>query len=324
MNKCLTISLMLILFLLPLSIAQEIQILFPEDSVTYGPWSDTYFDYPRTGGKAHHIRVNVDVGENVAYYRISRNGELINYANNVTQKDAVPDDYVVDFDPDDLEPLDMIGYLSAEQKLEVTAYDKDNNEIGSDSVTFYIAVNLDDYYEILESEESFAEDFAIREEDLGFVDVTMEEIESTSLFYTVTNKITYLTVKNRFTNENEEHTRITITIEPKNKGAVGKLVNLYSFIPKKVVGHLNSLTLEGKYAVIDADPVMMWNFVAVNEPTTIEFDVNEHIPTNEISAVAVSDIDIEKTSWYFLIPLIVPIVLLFGIVYFSRFKKHKI
>ncbi|MFA6888674.1 MAG: hypothetical protein WC254_04210, partial [Candidatus Woesearchaeota archaeon] len=101
MKKIFIVVTLLILFL-PVLYAQEVKILFPENEVTYGPWSDTYFDYPRTGGKAHHIRIQMDVGENVAYYRLMRNNEWVQYVNNATMVDAVPTDSIIDFKATDL------------------------------------------------------------------------------------------------------------------------------------------------------------------------------------------------------------------------------
>ncbi len=314
--------------LLPFVYAQEtpvITILSPEDGVTYGPWSDTYFDYPRTGGKAHHIRVKLELNEDVAYYRIQRNNMWIEYANDQQQTDAQPEDAVVDFAPDDLEPLDLVGYLSAVQDIRAVAYDEAGNEIGEDHAEFYLAVDLDDYYEILTSEPGFAETFAIRDEDLATADIAREQINVAEDFFSITREVMYITVRNRFTDETEQHTRIVLSIEPLISDAVGQKVSLYTFIPKDIVSSLNDMTLEGDYRVINVDPVMMWNFAASGETTSFSFDVNEKLANDDagqISTVVVSDVEIEKTRWYFLLPLILPIILLFSIVYFSRFKRR--
>ena len=323
--KKLALASILFLFLLATTVSAQITILFPENDVTYGPWSDTYFDYPKTGGKAHHIRLHVDVDEAVAYYRVMRNQEWVQYTNNEKQNDAVPDDAIVDFEPTDLEPLDMVGYLSAMQEVTVIAYDEDNNELGMDTVVFYLAVDLDDYYELIDTGSAIATRPAISDEDLAEIAVTKQQIETTEAFFTVTKTVTRITVKNLFTDETEEHTRVHVTIEPKSKGAMSTLINVYSIIPKEIVEHLNSLTIAGDYSVLDPDPIMMWNFAATEDPITVEYDIDAPLSETEIekiSIVAIADIEAEKTQLYFLIPLVIPIILLFGIVYFNRFKQH--
>ncbi len=321
----------LLLILTPTSLAQEkedtpITILFPEDNVTYGPWSDTYFDYPRTGGKAHHIRLNLSVDEKVAYYRIMRNNELVRYVGNVSLADAVADNTIIEFTPDDLQPLDLIGYLSALQNLTVIAYDETGNELGIDTAVFYIAVNLDDYYELLSSEGEIATSYAITPDALDGVFVSEDIIASSSEFFVLKQYITQIIVRNRFTGKEENHTRIRLTLKPAMVAAFGQDVNVYTYIPKDIVATLHNLTLTGNYSVINADPLMMWHFVAVEETETLEYDINIPINTeegDEIVPIAVSAVEDTKTSWYFLIPLVIPIILLFAIVYFSRFRKHK-
>ncbi len=324
-------SILLLVFLLfiPSLFAQEtpaITLNFPEDGITYGPWSETYFDYPRTGGKAHHLRLNVSVGENVAYYRIMRNNEWVQYVGNMTMQDAVSDNAIIEFKADDLEPLDLIGYLSAFQNLSVIAYDVNGNELGSDSAIFYIAVNLDDYYELLSSEGERTSSFAVRQEDLDRVAVSQEEYETSTTFFTVKKYVTTITVRNKFTDEEEEHTRIRFSIKPAIASAVGEDVSLYAVLPKEVVEHLNNLTLAGNYSVLDVDPVMMWHFTAVDTTQTVEYDVNLPLNTEEtaeIVPIIISDIEDVKSQWYFFIPLVIPVILLFSIIYFSRFKRHK-
>jgi hypothetical protein len=301
-------------------VSAQITITYPEDGVTYGPWSDTYIDYARTEGKAHEFQMRVAIDDlAVSYYNIMRYGEIVREA----RPDATQGD-IMNFAADDLEPMTLIGFLSAVQDFEVIAYDVDGNELGRDSIEFYIAVDLDDYYDIIASEEGFADEFVIREADLGLVDITMEEIEVAEGFFSVSRVFTYITVQNRFTDETEEHTRVRVTVEPLIPGALGQEVELYTFIPKQIVETLNDMTLEGDYNVIDVDPVMMWNFAAT-DTTTMEFDVHEKLEQEalkEISTITVSDVEVERTYWYFLIPLVLPILLLFGIVYFNRFKKH--
>ena len=316
------------LLILPTILAQEVPITlnFPEDDVTYGPWSDTYFDYSRTGGKAHHIRINVSVGEDVAYYRIMRNNEWVQYVGNRSMQDAVSDNAIIEFQPDDLEPLDLIGYLSALQNLSVIAYDENGNELGRDNSVFYIAVDLDDYYELLSSEGETATSYSFTPDALDRISVSQEVVLSSSTFFTLKQYITQVTVRNKFTGELENHTRVRLTLKPALTSAFGQEVDLYAVIPKEIVATLNNLTLTGNYSVIDADPIMMWHFAAVEETETLEYDVTIPINTEEageIVPIAVSDIEGTKTSWYFMIPLVVPIILLFAIVYFSRFKKKE-
>lgn len=301
-----------------------IEIIFPEHGVTYGPWSDTYFDYPRTGGKAHHIRINLSVGEDVAYYRIMRNNEWVQYVENLSLQDAVPTDSIVDFKPDDLQPLDLIGYLSAMQNLTIIAYDSNNNELGRDTAVFYIAVNLDDYYELIASSGEMASSFVIRPDDLDRVSVTEEETKIFSDFFTLKKYMTFISVKNKFTGDVENHTRMRFSFEPNTAYSSGKDVFFYTVIPKEIVSHINNMTLTGNYSVVAADPIMMWHFASVQGEESLEYDINIPINTEiaeEIVPIAVSDVEHEKSSWYFLIPLVIPVILLFAIIFFSRFKK---
>ncbi len=310
----------------PTVFSQSITLNFPEDGVTYGPWSDTYFDYSRTGGKAHHLRLNVSAREDVAYYRIMRNDEWVQYVGNMTMQDAVSDNSIIEFKPDDLEPLDLIGYLSAFQNLTVIAYDLEGSELGRDSAIFYIAVNLDDYYELLSSEGEQTSSFAVRQEDLDMVSVSQEEFQTSSTFFTVKKYVTTITVRNKFTGVEEEHTRIRLSVKPAIASAIGKEISLYTVLPKEVVAHLNNLTLAGNYSVLDVDPVMMWHFSAVDTTQTVEYDVNLPLNTEEtaeIVPIIISDIEDVKSQWYFYIPLVIPVILLFSIVYFSRFKKKE-
>ncbi|MEK6920367.1 MAG: hypothetical protein AABX82_00675, partial [Nanoarchaeota archaeon] len=313
----LSLLIILSLLVLPLVFAQTtpITLNFPENDVTYGPWSDSYFDYPRTGGKAHHIRLNVSVGEDVAYYRIMRNNEWVQYVGNRSMQDAVSDNSIIEFQPDDLEPLDLIGYLSALQNLSVIAYDIDGNELGRDSVVFYIAVNLDDYYELISSEGEIATSYSFTPDALDRISVSQEVVLSSSSFFTLKQYITQVTVRNKFTGDLENHTRIRLILKPALTSAFGQEVDLYAVIPKEIVETLHNLTLTGNYTVIDADPIMMWHFAAVEETETLEYDVTVPINTEEareIVPIAISEIEGTKTSWYFMIPLVIPIILLFA------------
>ncbi len=329
--KLLFLLFFLIILPIPTAIAQgddniPITLNFPEDNVTYGPWSDTYFDYPRTGGKAHHIRLNVSARDDVAYYRIMRNNEWVQYVGNLSITDAVSDNSIIEFQPDDLEPLDLIGYLSALQNLSVVAYDENDNELGRDSAVFYIAVDLDDYYELLSSEGEIATSYSFSPDTLDRISVSQDVVLSTSTFFTLKQYVTQITVRNKFTGELENHTRVRLTLKPSLTSAFGQEVTLYTVIPKEIVATLHNLTLTGNYSVIDADPIMMWHFAAVEETETLEYDVTVPFNTEEageIVPIAVSQIEGTKTSWYFFIPLVIPIILLFAIVYFSRFKKNK-
>ncbi len=303
-----------------------IKILFPLDEVTYGPWSDTYFDYPRTGTKAHHIRVTVNIDdENVAYYQLMRNNEYVSYTGNESHVDAISDNSIIEFKPDDLQPLDLVGYLSAFQELTAIAYAADGSEIGRDTVTFYIAVNLDDYYELVSTQEELPSTYTVDPALLAGIGTTEEIVEESSYFFTIKKTVTLITVRNRFTGETEEHTRVQYTIEPLFATAAEKAIDVYTVIPKAVVGHLGNLTLAGNYSVIDADPVMMWHFGTVQSAQTIEYDINVPVNTQGAEAIIpilIADVEGSRTSWYFLIPLVIPVVLLFAIIYFAQFKKR--
>lgn len=329
MKRCVllfSVLFFMMLLSLPAVFSQAITLNFPEDGVTYGPWSETYFDYPRTGGKAHHLRLNVSVGEDVAYYRIMRNNEWVQYVGNTSMQDAVSDNSIIEFSSDDLAPLDLIGYLSAFQNVSVIAYDIAGNEIGQDSAIFYIAVNLDDYYELLSSEGEQTSSYLVRQEDLDRVTVSQQEYQTSSAFFTVKKYVTTITVRNKFTGEEEEHTRIRFSVKPAIASAIGKEVSLYAVLPKEVVAHLNNLTLAGNYSVLDVDPVMMWHFSAVDTTQTVEYDVNLPLNTEEtaeIVPIIISDVEDVKSQWYFYIPMVIPVILLFSIVYFSRFKKKE-
>lgn len=318
-------SFVFLFLILPSVLAEEqpIEILFPENEVTYGPWSETYFDYPRTGSKAHHIRITVSVREDVAYYRLMRNNEWVQYVGNLSLQDAVPENSLIEFAPDDLEPLDLIGYLSAFQNLTAVAYAADGRELGRDSVVFYIAVNLDDYYELLASSGEMASSFTPSLEDLGTISVTEEQREITSRFFTIKKYITFIIVRNKFTGDVENHTRVRFVLTPTASGT-GQEVLFYSIVPKEIVSHLNNLTITGNYSVVSVDPIMMWHFSAVQGAESLEYDINLPLNTEaaeEIVPIAIAAAEKEKSSWYYLIPLIIPVVLLFFIVYFSKFKK---
>lgn len=305
--------------------ANQINILFPQDDVTYGPWSDTYFDYPRTKGKAHHIRISVDIENTVSYYRIMRNGEWVQYVGNTSMQDAMPSDSIIDFRSDDTEPLDLVGYLSALQNLTVVAYDQENNEVGRDTVVFYLAVDLDDYYDLLSSGEQVTSEYSFEPDIADNIYVTQEQVQSSFQFFTLIQTMTHVEVKNKFTQEIENHTRVHLTIKPTVSSVLGRPADIYTVIPKEIAA-FNNLTLTGQFQVINADPVMMWHFTAVENTQEIEYDVNVPIKTegiDQVVPIAITSQSGIKTSWYFLIPVVIPIILLFAIVYFSRFKKEK-
>jgi hypothetical protein len=154
--------------------------------------------------------------------------------------------------------------------------------------------------------------------------VSEEIVEISSELFSVRKYVSPITVKNKFTGELENHTRVEIIVKPLFETA--RDISVYSVIPKSVVATLDDLTLTGNYSVIDADPVMMWHFAAVDSTQKIEYDVNLPLNTNdaqEIVPIAVTNVNTDKSGWYFIIPLVIPIVLLFGIVFFSRFKKEK-
>ena len=305
------------------SAGEHITLLYPEDLVTYGPWSDTYFFYERTQSEAHHIRIQVENSNEVAYYNIIRNDEAITYAGDQTQTDFNPDDAIVDFEPDDLEPLDLVGYLSTMNDIEVIAYNNNGEEIDRDSVTFYLAVNIGDYFDILETQPEFNSVFEITDEDLSEVEINREVYEQTSELFTITKNIIYATVKNKFTDETEEHTRVEITITP---NVPGENLILYSLIPKQVVDNVNGLTLEQEFVVEDPDPLLMWSFAQVQEPKTLTYHVNKHLSEDEaeeIKLIAVSDAEVEaKPLIYYLFPILLIPILIGTLVYFSRYQKE--
>ena len=309
-NSCMNRFIVLIMLILCAGLysvsAQEtsvISILVPEDGVTYGPWSDTYFFYPRSQSDAHHIRISVDMDEEVvSYYGLFRNGV-----------------HIADFDSTDKEPSDLVGYLTTYNNLTVVAYDDEDNELGRDDVEFYLAVNLDDYFELIESEPEFLSEFSVTDEDLGKINVTRELYQETTKYFTVTKKIMYVNVSNKFTNDMEEHTRVTINIKPSIQG---EEVSVYNLIPKYIVEHVNDMTLTEEFKVLDNDPLMMWHFGDVEE---ITYDVNEKLTEEqleEIKTIAVTEQLPEKSAFFYFIPLLLIPIIVGAIVYFGRFKKE--
>ena len=314
---------MIILLMSVVSAGEHINIMFPEDMVTYGPWSDTYFHYPRTDSEAHHMRVQVDVGVEVAYYNILRNNEVITYVGDQEQEDFNPGDNIVDFEPTDLEPLDLVGYLSTMNEFEVVAYDADGEEIDRDIVTFYLAVNIEDYFDILDIEPDFESTFSITDEDLGKVEITREVFEEKSDLFIITKRVSYVKVMNKFTEELENHTRIDITLTPK---IIGQDVKLYSLIPKNVVEHVNNLVLEGQFEVEDPDPLLMWGFANVQDPKKLRYHVNKELSleeAEEIKLIAIAEGELqEKSILYYLIPILAIPIFIGLFVYFNRFQKE--
>ena len=310
---------------------EDITILFPEHDVTYGPWSDTYVPYPRTGGNAHVTSPQLEVNEEtVAYYVLYLNDlAIINQGNIPTDEltevgfDFNPEDNVWDWEPNDKEPVDMYAPYSALNTLTAVAYDQNRNEIDRDEVTFFYAVNIEDYFEVLERHESGEIGFTIRPEDIEKINVEKEIVEDSTLLFEVTKEYTYLTVKNKFSGKEEEHTAIKLTITPKTPGVD---LTLYSLIPKHIAEHVNELVLEDDFTVIDPDPVMMWQFANVQEAKTLEYHVEKKLKAEEIEeirAITVSDMAAkQKPLWYFLIPILLIPMIMFSFIYFSRYQQH--
>lgn len=299
----------------------QITITYPEDKVTYGPWSDSYFFYERTKSNAHHLVLEVEVDKEVAYYQISRNGEFMTYEEE--REDLSGVDLFVDFPAADTKPIDLVGYLTTLNRMEVVAFDETNTEIGRDSITFYLAVKLDDYFELLETEEEFISEFSFSDDDLDKLDMTIDTVTASNELFDITKTATYLRVRNKFTNSTDEHTRIRIDIEPKE--GVDEY-QLHGLIPKDVVETIDEMTLEKNFTVIDEDPLMVWQF---SGPQSLEFDVNSRLSTDGVDDIKVVATPFEKKEvtlktknpllYYIPIALVPIIAVVF--VFFHRFDK---
>lgn len=300
-----------------------IEITHPEDGVTYGPWSESYYFEEKTEREAHHLFLKVDIDqEAVAYYNVIWNNILMEYAGGQIVEDFNPGDSIVDFAPDDLEPLSFASPATTLSTFEVIAYDTMGVEIDRDTITFYLAVNIEDYFEILESEPEFESLYRITDEDLGKVEITREVLEESSEVFTLRKSIIYVTARDRFTDEVVEHTKVVITIIPEYPG---KDLTLYSLIPKEVVDNVNEMVLEEDFVVKDPDPLMMWTFANVEETQQLTYHISKHLNSEEaeeIKMIAITEGGVEKSFIYYLIPIIAIPVILGIVIYFSRFQKR--
>ncbi len=324
----------IILFALPsLAYAQYIDIVFPEDGVTYGPWSDTYYFSERLNTTLHHIRLNLSIDQdNVVAYRIYRNGEPISYVGGMPMDDYFADDEVMDFRPDDTQPIDFVGNLFTLNNFTVEAFDINNNSIQNDSSVFYLSVNIEDYFEILDADEEFMSELAVSEEDLANIDVTQELYQESTDYFTITKKATYLQVRDRVTGRLENHTQITINVQPLVDTTD---VTLYNLIPKYIVEHVNDLILTEAFNVLDPDPLIMWNFAELSGTKEITYHVNEHVSgegIEEITAMAVAEghdenvmtitsSDNNKSYLFYLIPIVIVPFILITMLYYGKHKK---
>ncbi len=304
-------SFFLAVYMLPFAVAQDpITIVFPEDGVTYGPWSDTYYFSEQYQTSMHHIRMKVAVDqENVEFYRIYRNGEPFRYVGNQRLNDAMPGDEVVDFEAADSEPLDFVGNLYTMNNFTVVAYNEQKKPVGSDSVVFYLSVNLEDYFEYVTTKPAAEAKSIISSQDLQHINVTEQQYQDSTKYFTITKVARTVEVRNKITGERETHTLIQVTITPRIAGLDMKV---YNVIPKKTVEDVNGLVLTDRFTVLDPDPMVVWSFADVRASKQIMYHVNDDLSAqeiDEIDVVAVAD-PIQKRN-----PLVyfVPAVVILGI-----------
>lgn len=304
---------------------KSIKILFPQHNVTYGPWSETYTFYPKTKSNAHQMRVKLTADQqNVVYYRLYNNGKPIVYAGNMQLEDFNANDNVFDFPADDLEPVTLVGPVTTLNNITAIAYDKDKNEIDRDSVVFFLAINIEDYFEVLDREDTQEVGFAIRPEDLARINVQQETVVESKDLFDVKQEFWYVKVKDKFTQNEKEHTAVRTTIIPKIPGVN---ISLYTIIPKEIVESVNNLVLQQNFTVMDPDPVMLWQFANVDKAKTLEYHVEEKLRKEQIAEIKVISVptkqDLKKPLFYFLIPVLLIPMIMFTIIYFSKYAKHE-
>ena len=320
-NKYIISILILLLTVSFASAENDITILNPEHDITYGPWSDSYVFYPRTESNAHQIMVELDINqETVDHYQIFNNGIPIQYAGGIMGADANPDDAIFDFPADDTRPATLVGPITTLNEVKVIAFDEENNVIDEDTVTFYLSINIEDYFEILERQEEGEIGFTIKPEDLAKMNIEKEVVDESNLLFDIKKEYTFLTVRDKFTGSEKEHTGIKITVTPKTPGVD---LTLYNLIPKYVVEHVNELVLEDDFTVVDPDPVMMWQFANVQKPKTLEYHVEKKLKIEEIKeikAISISEnAGEQKAISYFLLPVLLIPIVMFGFIFFSRY-----
>lgn len=323
-NKYIISILILLLTVSFASAENDITILNPEHDITYGPWSDSYVFYPRTESNAHQIMVELDINqETVDHYQIFNNGIPIQYAGGIMGADANPDDAIFDFPADDTRPATLVGPITTLNEVKVIAFDEENNVIDEDTVTFYLSINIEDYFEILERQEEGEIGFTIKPEDLAKMNIEKEVVDESNLLFDIKKEYTFLTVRDKFTGSEKEHTGIKITVTPKTPGVD---LTLYNLIPKYVVEHVNELVLEDDFTVVDPDPVMMWQFANVQKPKTLEYHVEKKLKIEEIKeikAISISEnAGEQKAISYFLLPVLLIPIVMFGFIFFSRYQHH--
>jgi hypothetical protein len=317
----------ILIFLLVVSFASaenDITILNPEHDLTYGPWSDTYVFYPRTESNAHQIMVELDINqETVHHYQIFNNNIPIQYAGGIMGVDANPDDAIFDFPADDTRPATLVGPVTTLNEVKVIAFDEENNVIDEDAVTFYLSINIEDYFEILERQEEGEIGFTIKPEDIAKINIEQEVVDESTLLFDIKKEYTFLTVEDKFTGSEKEHTGIKITITPKTPGVD---LTLYNLIPKYIVEHVNELVLEDDFTIVDPDPIMMWQFANVQKPKTLEYHVEKKLKIEEIEeikAITISEnAGEQKAISYFLLPVLLIPIVMFGFIFFSRYQHH--
>ena len=302
---------------------KNIKLLFPQHNVTYGPWSETYVFYPKTKSNAHQIRLKLAIDQKkVAYYRIFNNGKPILYAGNVQLEDFNKNDNVFDFPPDDIEPVTLVGPVTTLNNVTVIAFDKDKKEIDRDTAIFFLSINIEDYFDILDQQEGKELGLNIRPEDIEKVKIDQKTFLETKDLYDVKQQYRYVTVKDKFTGNEKEHTAVKTTILPKIPGAN---ISLYTIIPKDIVESVNTIILQDNFTVMDPDPIMLWQFANVNQEKTLEYHIEGKIAEKklaEIRAITLSTKeDLRKPFWYFLIPVLLIPAIMFTIIYFNKYNK---
>ena len=290
--------------------AQDIRVIFPENGVTYGPWSDSYFFFERTQSNAHNIIPNISVNtEAVDHYRMWWNGEI--------NRDSVGE--IVNYSNTDTSGRQLVGPYKAMHNLTVVGYDADGNIVDEDMVIFFLAINLDDYYDILEEGSPFLADSPISAEDLASMQVSREQYRQSVGLFTIEKTFTYITAKEKLTGEITNQTKVKISIIPKKKlGAF----TLYSIIPKEIASSVNEVILTGNVTVLNPDPLMAWHFGAGEQE--LEYHVTGHAVEDDLKGLKVIPLaNPQRSKLYYFLPIFLVPVIIFFLVYFSRFQKKR-
>jgi len=295
--------LIFILILFSSVVSAGITITYPEDRTLFGPWSDTYVSYERTGGMAHNIVPTVDITDDVAFYRIYRNGEIA--------KSNTIEGHENAFANDDYEPLSLYGYLPSWNNLTVIAYDPDENEIYRDTVIFWISINLDDYFELLSSEEV----------DSSVIDSSMTTETEETRYFDVVKTIYHVKVKNRFTGQEEDHTRIKVRLEPKFMVKEYSGLSLRAEVPKSIADNVNLMFLTEEFSIEEYDPLIVWSFDAEEE---VEFDITGRLTEEQLKQVSIAPTvaTMKKRLASILLLVLVPIIAVFFVFFAKHGKKR--